>query len=299
MKNINLKQFIILVMAIVVASCQNNNQEQTAILPTDENQVQKELLIYVGAASKPPTEEIVKQFEQETGIKVNAIFGGSGYVMSQMKLAGKGDIYFPGSSDYMEIAKRENLVFPETEKRVVYLVNAINVQKGNPKNIQSLKDLCKPGIKVVIANPEGVCVGSYAVEIIEKNLSEQEKKQFRENLKNYTESCDKTAAAISLKTVDAVIGWRVFQYWNPELIETIPLKSTEIVRIGYIPIAVATYSKNKKLAQQFINYVTGEKGKAIFKKYSYFATPKEAEKYIGVSKPVGGEYVVPNSWLNK
>lgn len=260
-------------------------------------QTKNELLIYVGAASKPPTEEIVASFQKETGIKVKAIFGGSGYVMSQMKLSGKGDIYFPGSSDYMEIAKREKLVFPETEQQVVYLVNAINVQKGNPKNIQSLKDLCKPGIKVAIANPEGVCVGTYAVEIIEKNLSKTEKEQFRKNLSNYTESCDKTASAIVLKTVDAVIGWRVFQYWNPDLIETIPLKKEEIVRIGYIPIAVATYTQNRKQAQQFIDYVIGPKGKAIFKKYSYFSSPKEAEKYIGTKKPVGGEYEMPNGWI--
>lgn len=257
------------------------------------------LLIYVGAASKPPTEEIVEQFQKETGIKVEAIYGGSGYIMSQMKLSGKGDIYFPGSSDYMETAKRKNLVFPETEKKVVYLVPAINVQKGNPKNIKTLKDLCKPGIKVAIANPEGVCVGAYAVEIIEKNLSKEEKDLFRKNLANYTESCDKTASAISLKAVDAVIGWSVFQYWNPDLIETVPLKKEEIIRIGYIPIAIATYCKNKKAAQMFIDYVTGPKGKSVFKKYNYFATPAEAEKYIGTKKPVGGEYVVPASWLNK
>ncbi|MFN7015488.1 MAG: substrate-binding domain-containing protein, partial [Bacteroidia bacterium] len=203
------------------------------------------------------------------------------------------------SSDYMEIAKREKLVYPETEQQVVYLVNAINVQEGNPKNIKSLKDLCKPGIKVAIANPEGVCVGAYAVEILEKNLTKEEIAQFKKNLSNYTESCDKTASAIALKTVDAVIGWSVFQYWNPDEIESIPLKQEEIVRIGYIPIAISTSTKNRELAQQFINYVMSDKGKAVFKKYSYFATVKDAEEFIGTSKPVGGEYVVPESWMNK
>jgi molybdate transport system substrate-binding protein len=257
------------------------------------------LLIYVGAASKPPTEEIVAQFENETGIKTEVIFGGSGYIMSQMKLSGKGDIYFPGSSDYMEIAKRENLVYPETEQQVVYLVSAINVQKGNPKNIQSLKDLCNSKLKIAIANPEGVCVGAYAVEIIEQNFSEADKKQFRKNITNYTESCDKTAAAIALKSVDAVIGWSVFEHWNPEMIESIPLKENEIVRIGYIPIAIATYTQNKELAQQFIDYVMSEKGKTVFKKYHYFTQPHEAEAYIGTSKPVGGEYSVPSGWIIK
>lgn len=151
--------------------------------------------------------------------------------------------------------------------------------------------MCKPGIKLAIANPEGVCVG---VEIIEKNLSEDELRQFRKNLSNYTESCDKTASVIALKTVDAVIGWSVFQYWNPEMIETVPLKAEEIVRIGYIPIAVATYTKDKALAQQFIDYVRGENGKMFFKKYNYFSTSEDAEVYIGISKPVGGEYLGPS-----
>ncbi|MEW6774126.1 MAG: molybdate ABC transporter substrate-binding protein [Bacteroidota bacterium] len=256
-------------------------------------------MIYAGAASKPPIEEIAEEFQKETGIKVDLIFGGSGYIMSQMKLSGKGDIYFPGSSDFMEIAKREKLIFPETEKKVVYLVNAINVQKGNPKKIYSLKDLCKPGIKVAIANPEGVCVGIYAVEIIEKNLSQKEKEQFKKNLVNYTESCDKTAAAIALKAVDAVIGWSVFQYWVPDLIESVPLSKEEIIRIGYIPIAVSVFTKDKKTALQFINYVLSPKGQSIFQKHHYFISIEECEKYIGQKKPIGGEYTLPYSWLHR
>ncbi len=257
------------------------------------------LMVFAGAASKPPTEEAAKAFEKKTGIKVDIVFGGSGYVLSQMILGKKGDIYFPGSSDYMERAKKKGVVYPETEKYVVYLVPAINVQKGNPKNIRSLKDLIKPGIKIAIANPEGVCVGAYAVEIIEKNLTAEEKAQFRKNLINYTESCEKTATAISLKMVDAVIGWRVFHYWDPEKIETIPFKKSEISRIGYIPIAISKFTQNRELAQKFIDFLLSEEGKAIYRKYNYFMTSDEATKWIGEEKPVGGEYIVPKEWLKK
>lgn len=198
----------------------------------------KEIFVYAGSASKPPTEEATQLFEKKTGIKVNLIFGGSGAVLSQMKLSKKGDIYFPGSSDFMEKAKKDDVVYTDTEQKIVYLVSAINVQKGNPKNIKTLKDLLKPGLKVAIANPETVCVGLYAVEILNKTLTKDEVKRFRDNLINYTESCDKTATAISLKTVDAVIGWSVFQYWDPERIETIDIDKSQIQRIGYIPIAI-------------------------------------------------------------
>jgi len=269
------------------------------ILYAGISSAEQRLMVFAGAASKPPTEEAAKAFEKKTGAKVDIVFGGSGYVLSQMILSKKGDIYFPGSSDYMELAKKKGVVYPETERQVVYLVPAINVQKGNPKNIKSLKDLTRPGLKVAIANPEGVCVGAYAVEIIEKNFTPEEKAQFRKNLINYTESCEKTATAISLKTVDAVIGWRVFQYWDPERIETIQLKPSEIIRIGYIPVAISRFTKNRELAQRFIDFLLSEEGRAIFRKYHYFMTPDEAFAWIGAKKPVGGEYVVPKEWIKK
>ncbi|MBU1743449.1 MAG: molybdate ABC transporter substrate-binding protein [Proteobacteria bacterium] len=257
------------------------------------------LLVFAGAASKPPTEEAAKAFEKKTGVKVDLVFGGSGFILSQMMLAKRGDIYFPGSSDFMEIARKKGAVVAETEKKVVYLVQAINVQKGNPKGIRNLRDLARPGLRVAIANPEGVCVGLYAVETIEKEFSAAEKAALRRNLVNYTESCEKTATAVSLKTVDAVIGWSVFQHWDPARIETIPLKKSEIIRIGYIPVAVASFSNNKARARQFIDFLLSEEGSAIYRKYHYFMSPEEASAWIGAKKPVGGEYALPAEWRPK
>lgn len=257
------------------------------------------LLVYAGAASKPPTEEAARAFEKQTGIRVDLVFGGSGHVLSQMKLAKRGDIYFPGSSDYMEKAKRDNVVIPGTEKIIVYLVPAINVQKGNPRRIRTLRDLTRPGLRVAIANPGAVCVGAYAVEIIEREFTPKEKAAFRKNLVNYTESCEKTATAISLRMVDAVIGWRVFRYWDPERIETIPLPAAQIPRIGYIPVAISRFTRNREAAQRFIDFLTGPEGRRIYAKYNYFATPEAAFAWIGERKPVGGEYLVPSDWLRK
>ncbi len=259
----------------------------------------KGLLIFAGAASKPATEDVVKVFQEKMGIPVDVIFGGSGFVLSQMKLTRKGDLYFPGSSDFMEMAKKDGFVFPETEKMIVYLVPAINVQKGNPKGIHSLKDLTKDGIRVAIANPEMVCVGTYAVEIIEKNFTSVEKENFKKNLVNYTESCEKTANAISLKAVDAVIGWRVFHYWDPKRIETIYLKPEEVSRIGYIPIAISKFAQDKILAQRFIDFLISPDGKAIFRKYHYLMDLSEARQFTRPDTPVGGEYILPSEWRTK
>jgi len=259
----------------------------------------KALLIFAGAAGKPPTEEAARLFREKKGVDVQVTFGGSGFVLSQMKLARKGDIYFPGSSDFMEKAKKEKLVHRDTEKIITCLIPAINVQKGNPRNIRSLRDLLKPGVRLGIADPETVCVGTYAVEVVEKNLSPEERERFRKNLATTVESCEKTANIVSLKTVDAVIGWRVFQHWDPVRIETVLLRPEEIPRIGYIPAAVSVFTNDRTLAEDFIQFLSAPEGQELFRKHGYLTRLEEARKYSLPGTAVGGEYVLPGSWKRR
>lgn len=255
-----------------------------------------DFLIFAGAASKPAAEEIARIYQEKEGVKVLTTFGGSGFVLSQMKLARKGDVYFPGSSDFMEMAKREENVFPESEKIIVYLVPSINVQRGNPRQIFSLKDLLKPGLRLAIAEPNNVCVGTYAVEILESHFTPRERELFRKNLVTMVESCEKTANIISLKGVDAVLGWRVFEFWDPERIETIPLKPEEIPRIGYIPAAVSRYTKDRARAERFMDFLVSPESQSVFRKQGYLMSVEEARRFTLPNTPVGGEYKLPGSW---
>lgn len=248
---------------------------------------------FVGSASKPPTEEAAALFQKMTGAQITLHYGGSGAMLSQMKLTQRGDIYFPGSSDFMELAKRQGLVRPETERRVVYLIPAINVPKGNPKNIHSLLDLTKPGVRVAIARPDTVCVGLYAVEVIERAGIAQE---LRPNIVTNAESCEATAALVSLGSIDAVLGWSVFQYWDPEHIETILLPPQQVARIGYIPIAVSAFAEDIELALTFVDFLTSQDGQAIYKKWHYLTTEEEARQFALPTTPVGGEWPLPESW---
>ncbi|GIV27243.1 MAG: ABC transporter substrate-binding protein [Bacteroidia bacterium] len=267
-----------------------------------DDKTNNSLLVFCGAASKPPMDEIISEFEKQTKIKVFVTYGGSGYLLSQILLTHQGDVYVPGSSDFMDKAQSLGVLIPNSEKKLVYLIPEICVAKGNPKNIHSLRDLVKPGIKIGIGNPEQVCVGTYAVEIIEKTFSEEEKKVLRNNIVNYAESCEKTANLITFNIVDAVIGWDVFQYWDSSRIESIKLKKDEIIRIGYIPAGILKYSKNRMNAQRFIDFLSGSIARSIFKKYHYYSDTNEVFNYLDQEgnkigkKPIGGVYLLPKSW---
>ena len=85
-----------------------------------------------------PLDELARAFESQRGVGVEITYGGSGTVLSQMMLARTGDLYIPGSQDFMDTAEAKGAVDPSTRKIVAYLVPAIAVPKGNPKNILTL-----------------------------------------------------------------------------------------------------------------------------------------------------------------
>jgi len=251
------------------------------------------LVLFVGSASQPPTELAVATFEKLSGAKLEVHFGGSGEMLSRMKLAQQGDIYFPGSSDYLEIAKREGLVDCASETIIAYLVPAINVAVGNPKGIATLEDLAQPGMRIAIARADTVCVGLYAVEVLEHaGLTAQ----VRPNIVTNTESCAKTAQIIALGQVDAVLGWEVFESWDPQKIKTIHLPRERVPRIGYLPAAIGSNARDRELAEAFLAFLTSEDGQAIFRKWNYLTSVDAAREHALPDTPVGGEWPLPEGW---
>jgi molybdate transport system substrate-binding protein len=226
----------------------------------------KTLIAFVGSASMPATREAAVLFERETGIHVELHFGGSGSMLSQLILSRRGDLYFPGSPDYMAKAIEKKAVDPGSVLEVAYLIPAINVPRGNPRSIKGLEDLGREGVRLAIANPHSVCVGLYAVEILEKNGL---KKRIKPN--------------------------RVFEHWNTKRILTIPLKPGEIHRIATIPIAISAFSHNHREARQFIDFLDSDVGKGIFKRWGYIVTEAEARRFAPMAR-IGGRYEVPPDW---
>jgi molybdate transport system substrate-binding protein len=252
----------------------------------------KILIAFVGSASMPATKEAAGLFEKETGIRVELHFDGSGSMLSQMSLSRRGNLYFPGSPDYMTKAIERKAVKPDSVREIAYLIPAINVPRSNPKSILGLRDLGRRGIEVAIANPRSVCVGLYAVEILVKNGLRE---RVKPNIKVYVESCSRTASVVALKNVDGAIGWRVFGNWNPTRILSVALKPHEIPRIGSIPIAISRFSRNHGGAQQFIDFLESDAGKNIFREWGHIVTEAEARRFAPNSE-IGGRYELPPDW---
>ena len=270
-------------MTVILAGCGKGKQEYT-----------DSMTVFCGSANKPAMEVIAKLFEKEKKIRVNLLFGGSGTLLSQLELSRKGEIYLPGSPDYIIIGNRKKLLMKGSDRIVAYLVPAIITPKGNPGKVYSLEDLARPGLRIGIGNPETVCLGLYGIEILVKSgLMEK----VMENVVTFGASCSKTANLAAMNKVDAILGWRVFHFWNPGRMDFVPISSGKIPRISYIPISIPVYTKNIKLSKMFIDYVLSLVSRKEYEKLGYISTADKAKEFApGAS--IGAEYKLPKEYFN-
>jgi molybdate transport system substrate-binding protein len=92
------------------------------------------------------------------------------------------------------------------------------------------------------------------------------------------------------------LGWEVFQSWEPTKIKTIYLPKDMVPRIGFLPAAIGVNSRDRELAQAFLDFLVSPEGQAIYRKWNYLTTVEEARKHTRPDAPVGGEWTLPAGW---
>lgn len=114
-----------------------------------------------------PMDEIGRVFLEQHGVEVRYNYAGSNTLLNQMELTREGDVYMPGATMYIEIARDKRLV--NYSRLVCYHIPVIIVPGGNPAGITCLQDLGKPGIRLIWSDPEAAAIGRTGKEILEKN----------------------------------------------------------------------------------------------------------------------------------
>ena len=241
----------------------------------------KSLKVYWGAATRLPGIEIIDAFRIATGIKVEATFGGSGPLLSALELSRSGDLYLGvGTTSEMETAIKKNLVDPSSLRAMAYLVPAIIVQKGNPKNIIDLEDLTRPDVKVCLADP------SYGIGLFVKQLLEYN--GLWSNIEGrfvQVKSGEDAVAAVIMGGVDATVSWHVFYYWNKDKVDIMWINSSKIPEVSIAPSAITVYSKNRVLSEIFLNFVSNSYiAREAFARYGYVLTVEQGAQYTPYSE---------------
>jgi len=251
---------LVLVAVVMSASCGKRSPES----PPSQT---KELLLYCGAGIRPPVDELVEAFRQEYGVKIVIDYAGGEVLLSKIKLTRRGDLYMPGDKYYVEQAANEGMIL--SHRAVCCWVPTILVQKGNPKKIHGLEDLFQNGVKLGLGDPNACAIGRVTQQILAKNNIAWE--DIKEHVAYQSLTVNELGMQIQARALDAVIVWDAIAQYYSQYGDQIPIAALQNV-ISTVDIGVLAFTEQKELAEKFVDFATGESGRAIFEKYHYRTT---------------------------
>lgn len=221
-----------------------------------------ELFVYSGAGLKKPMEEIAvlyNETHQDTDIVFN--YAGSGQLLTQLETTLKGDVFLVGSEVAYNVAKAKGLVGDAYE--ISHHTPAIVVLKGNPKNVQTLEDLTREDIKVILGEEKASAIGKTAQEILKKNQLEA----INDRVVSTANTVNEMVVQLTLGSADAMIATIDSVYMSPkvEVIEIDPAQNIDQIVTGGVVLNSAQASE----ATQFMEFVASEEGQAIFARYGF------------------------------
>lgn len=114
-----------------------------------------ELTLFAGSMLRPAIADTIEKFKQREGVDVSTVYNGCGILVGQMRGGHLPDAYFACDVEFMKQVADH---FPDpvdvSQNELV-----IVVPKGNPKQIGSLKDLTRPGLRVGIGHEKQCAMG--------------------------------------------------------------------------------------------------------------------------------------------
>ncbi len=226
---------------------------------------EQELIVSAAASLTNAFGEIGKKFESANpGTKLVFNFGASGALLQQIDKGAPVDVFASADQKTMDQAAAKGLIIPGTRKDFVSNELVLIVPHGAKTPIKALQDLNASGIgKIALGNPESVPAGRYAQEVLTyEGLWEELKPKFI-----FGESVRQVLDYVSRGEVDAGFVFATDAAVAKDHV-SIALEATKHKPITY-PISIVASTKNKDLAERFIDFVLSKEGREILSTYGF------------------------------
>jgi len=246
---------------LLVGSALHIVQAQTPAITEDA------LKVYGPGGPAPAMHEAATAFEKATGVKVDVTAGPTPKWIDAART--DADLIFSGSETMMsDFVGAMNGQLDSRDVEPLYLRPlAILVRPGNPKHIRGFKSLLKPGIKVLVVNGAGQ---NGVWEDAAGRLGDiRTVRALRKNIVAFPgNSALAKQAWIDHPEIDAWLIWNIWQVSNPTLAEQVAVEAPYRIYRD-CGIAPTTRGKQQPAAAQFIAFLQGAQGKAIFKRWGW------------------------------
>jgi molybdate transport system substrate-binding protein len=145
------------------------------------------------------------------------------------------------------------------------------IPDDNPANIETLRDLAKPGVRLVLAE-EGVPAADYALEILDKANAEYGSGFERDVISNVvSREADVRASVTRVVVGDADATFGYASDYTPDVRDR-----AEVVQIppdlnivATYPIAALKGAEDPDLAREWVDLVTSGEGQRVLEKWGF------------------------------
>ena len=223
------------------------------------------LLVSAAISLKDALEE-VKPIYQRTkpNISITYNFGASGALQQQIENGAPVDVFVSAAQKQMNALASKNAILPGTRRNLLSNSLVLIVPR-NSSGITSFRQLTDSKVKkIAVGEPRSVPAGQYAEEVF-KNLGILQQIKPKLVLGNnvrqvlsFVESGNADAGVVY--TTDAKTSRQV---------KEVATAATNLHSPIVYPVAVLKSSKNVSAAKEYVQFLSGNRARAVFQKYGF------------------------------
>ena len=234
---------------------------------------QPEITLYAGSMLRPAIEETISSFEKREGVRVTRVYNGCGILVAQMKAGQVPDAYFACDSEFMN---QVSTIFPKASA-VSQNELVILVQKGNPHNIKSLRDLSREGLKVGIGHEKQCAMGW----LTQKTFDESGlKTELMKNVVVQTPTGDMLVNQMRSGSLDAAVAYLSNAAGSADHLDAIRIQGLPC-SVATQPFGVAKDSAHKQTAERLLAAIREESSKQRFESEGFRWIGEDAAAVTG------------------
>jgi accessory colonization factor AcfC len=217
--------------------------------------------VFSARACAAPLEKAAKLFEQQSGIHVEIdvcsrhcaasvaeeATGETGRDDFLLEIADAGihDLAIGGAEYLLDDGEIRGIVQKHERRTIACRASAIIVPAGNPKNIRSVQDMARPGVRVGVSVID--CLKGLWEDITGR-LGLMDK--IRKNISYYANGCIAIIEAVADNQVDAAFGLTAFKHLEPDRIEDVEMPEEQQVLRG-TGVGMLSFAKDTEAARKY------------------------------------------------
>jgi len=247
-----------------------------------------ELRVFIASSLTNVVANMTSTFEKTNNCRLIINSGSSSALYTQISAGAPCDVFMSADTKWTRQLNNSQLLLNNNYFNFTSNSLEVIITQGNPKDITSLADLAKPGVKLVLADPS-IPSGSYSNSTIWKIDQTWGKAKdsayvnsgsyvnfnytVHKNVVSYETTAENVVGKVSLNvgTADAGIAFvsdAVYGNMTGAKVQFLPIPSTVNTQ-GTYGIGIIGSTSQSALAQKFLDYWTSTQGQTLLTQFGF------------------------------